>query len=71
DFEVTSPVDTKIDVELTDLFGKIVQKNSYQVRTGVNALSLLNTENLSAGTYIFRVKNNEVLINRKVLKKNL
>jgi hypothetical protein len=71
DFEVTSPVDTKIDVQLIDLFGKVVQKNSYLVHTGVNALSLPNTENLPAGTYIFRVKNNDVLINRKVLKKNL
>jgi hypothetical protein len=71
DFDVSSPADTKIDVELIDLFGKIVQKNSYLIRSGVNALSLPNTENIPAGTYIFRVKNNEVLINRKVLKKNL
>jgi hypothetical protein len=70
DFDVTSPVDAKIDVELIDLFGKIVQKNSYLVRSGVNALSLTNTENIPAGTYIFRVKNNETIINRKVLKKN-
>jgi hypothetical protein len=52
-----------------DLFGKIVHRNSYMVHAGINALSLPNTENLPAGTYIFRVRNNELLINRKVLKK--
>ncbi len=70
DFDVNSPVETKIEVQLLDLFGKVVQKNSYLVHAGINALSLPNTENLPAGTYIFRVKNNEVLINRKVLKKS-
>lgn len=71
DFDITSQVDTKIEVELIDLFGKTVQKKSYQVRSGVNALSMPDTQSLPAGTYIFRIKNNEVLINRKVLKKNL
>jgi hypothetical protein len=70
EFDVTSPADTTIDVQLLDIFGKIVQKNSYRIHAGINALSILNTENLPSGTYIFRVKSNELLINRKVLKKN-
>jgi hypothetical protein len=69
EFDVTSPSDAKIDVELIDLIGKILRKNSYQVHPGVNALSLPNTEALPSGTYIFRIKNNELLINRKVLKR--
>jgi hypothetical protein len=68
EFDVTSPADAKIDVELVDLFGKTVKKNSYLIHAGVNALSLPNTENLATGTYIFRVKNSALLINRKVLK---
>jgi hypothetical protein len=70
EFDVTSPADTKIDVELIDMFGKRVRKNSYQIHAGVNALSIPDMENLPSGTYIFRIKNNEVLINRKVLKKS-
>ena len=70
DFDISALNDTKIDVELVDLYGKIVAKNKYIVRTGINALSLPNTEHLSAGTYILRIKNNDQFINRKVLKKN-
>lgn len=70
EFDVSSPNDSKIEVELLDLFGKIVKKNSYVVHAGVNALSLPDTENLPTGTYIFRIKNDEMLINRKVLKKS-
>jgi hypothetical protein len=69
EFDITSSTDAKIDVELIDLMGKVVRKNSYQVHAGINALSLLNTDNLPYGTYIFRVKNDQVLINRKVQKR--
>ena len=70
DFDVTAPADTKINVELLDLFGKVVRKNSYVVHAGVNALNLPSTETLPGGTYIFRIKNDQMLINRKVLKKS-
>lgn len=70
EFDIVSKTDSKVEVELLDLFGKVVQKNSYFVRTGVNALSLPNTDVLPAGTYILRIRNNESFINRKVLKKN-
>jgi hypothetical protein len=69
EFDITAQSDSKVEVELIDMFGKIVLKNDYTVHTGINALSLPNTESLPAGTYIFRAKNNETLINRKVLKK--
>ena len=70
EFDITSQSDSKVEVELIDLLGKVVMKNSYTVRTGINALSLLNTEGLPSGTYIFRIRNNEMLINRKLLKKS-
>ena len=69
EFDVVSLSDTKIDVQLLDIYGKTVQKNSYLIHAGVSALSLPNTENLPPGTYIFRVKNNNTLINVKMLKK--
>ena len=70
EFDIASKTDAKIEVELLDLFGKVVQKGSYTVRPGINALSMPNTDVLPSGTYILRVRNNEVFINRKVLKKN-
>ncbi|HEY6505232.1 MAG TPA: T9SS type A sorting domain-containing protein [Chitinophagaceae bacterium] len=69
DFDISAKNDSKIEVELVDLYGKVVLKNTFLVRTGINALSLANTESLSSGTYVLRVRNNEILINRKVLKK--
>jgi hypothetical protein len=70
EFDITAKSDAKVEVELVDLFGKVVRKATYTVRAGVNALSMPNTDVLSSGTYILRVRNNEVLINRKVLKKS-
>jgi trimeric autotransporter adhesin len=70
EFDITAQNESKVVVELIDLFGKVVLQNSYTVRNGINALSLPNTERLPSGTYILRVKNNETLINRKLLKKN-
>jgi len=69
DFDVSSPAEAKIETMLVDLYGKVIQKKTYLVHAGVNALSIPNTENLPAGTYVLRIKNNETVINRKVLKK--
>jgi trimeric autotransporter adhesin len=69
EFDITSKTDATLEAELLDLFGKVVLKSSYTVRTGINALSLPNTSMLATGTYILRIRNSEVFINRKVLKK--
>src|SRR5436190_3267510 len=71
DFDVAAPGDAKIEVLLIDPYGKVVNKNSYLVHAGINALSIPNTGNLPPGTYIFRISNNDTIINRKVLKKTL
>ncbi len=71
EFNVSSLREEKIEAELIDLTGKVVQKNSFQVHAGINALSLSNTANLPRGTYIFRLKNNEMHINRKVIKRDV
>lgn len=70
EFDIAAQKDSKVEVELLDLYGRPVRKGTYMIRTGTNALSLPNTENLPDGTYIFRVKNNDLLFIRKVLKKS-
>jgi hypothetical protein len=67
EFDVVSPADSKIEVQLIDLQGKVVRQNSYLVRSGVSTLSL-PTETLPAGIYIFRVKNSDTTIYMKLLK---
>jgi hypothetical protein len=68
-FEVITTNNAKIDVSLIDLFGKTVKSKSYTVYSGVNSLSIPNTEGLPAGIYILQVKNKDIIINNKVLKK--
>ncbi len=68
EFDVVSLTDSKIEVDLIDMYGKTVQRNTYLIHSGVTALSL-PTETLSTGTYIFRVKNGNTTIIRKLLKK--
>lgn len=69
DFEVAVPQNSKIDAVLTNLSGKLVRKESYMGYEGVNSLRIPDTENLQPGIYILQVKNKDVLINRKVMKK--
>ncbi|MEI9811095.1 MAG: T9SS type A sorting domain-containing protein [Bacteroidota bacterium] len=71
EFDIAAQTETKIQAELLDLFGKVVIKNNYTVRTGINALSLPNTDILPSGTYILRIRSNEIFINRKVVKNAL
>lgn len=70
EFDISAQSDTRIEAELLDMFGRPVRKASYLIKAGTNALSLPNTETLPDGTYIFRVKNNDVLFIRKVMKKS-
>jgi len=68
EFDVVSLSDSKIEVQLIDLYGRTVQKNNYYIHSGVSALKL-PTEALPSGTYIFCVKNNDTTINMKLIKK--
>ncbi|MEO5562673.1 MAG: T9SS type A sorting domain-containing protein [Chitinophagaceae bacterium] len=70
-FNINSPVDAKIDAELVDMFGKVVKRKTYLIHSGVSTLNIPETESLSTGTYILRITNNEQILSRKVLKKNL
>lgn len=69
DFEVSVPQNSRIDVVLTNLSGKLVRKESYMAYEGVNSFIIPATETLQPGIYILQVKNKDVFINRKVMKK--
>jgi hypothetical protein len=68
-FDITTPADEKIDVALTDMIGKVVRKKTYMAYAGINSFELDNTESLQPGIYILQIRNKELMINRKVLKK--
>jgi hypothetical protein len=69
-FDINSPVDTKVETELLNMFGTVVKRKAYMIRAGVNQLNIPDTQTLPAGTYIFRVKNNDEILTRKVIKGN-
>jgi trimeric autotransporter adhesin len=68
-FEVITTNNAKIDVSIIDLFGKTIKHKNYTVYSGVNSLSIENTQALNPGIYILQVKSNNITINNKVLKK--
>ncbi|HKB44097.1 MAG TPA: T9SS type A sorting domain-containing protein, partial [Chitinophagaceae bacterium] len=68
-FEVITTSNAKIDVSLIELFGKKVKTKSFTVYSGINGLSIVNTEGLTPGIYILQVKNKDIVINNKVVKK--
>jgi hypothetical protein len=68
-FEVITTNNAKIDVSLIDLFGKTVETKSYTVYSGVNSLSISNTEKWIPGIYILKVKNKDIVITNKVIKR--
>jgi hypothetical protein len=59
----------KIDVSLVDLFGKTVRHKTLYCLSGSQQLGIDTHKVLNAGIYILQVKNKDVTINSKVLKK--
>lgn len=68
-FNVDLSADSKIDVNLLDLFGKRIKSKSYIAYTGTNSLILDNTDNLAPGTYILQITSKQKTITAKVVKK--
>jgi hypothetical protein len=68
-FDISTPENGKIEVTLVDIVGNRIRSQSFLVNTGVNSLSLKNTGGLPPGMYIIQIKNKDVIINRKVIKK--
>lgn len=69
DIEVSVPADGKIEVYLSDMFGKTIRRSNHITRQGINSLYLFNTEALAPGVYVLQVSYNGTIIGRKVIKK--
>jgi trimeric autotransporter adhesin len=69
DIDVSVPEDGKIEVYLSDMFGKTIRKSNHFTRQGINSLYLFNTETLTPGMYVLQVSYNGTVIGRKVIKK--
>jgi hypothetical protein len=69
DFEVSVPTNSRIDALITNMMGKTVKKETFNVYAGANSLTIPGTDNLPPGMYILQIRNNETVINKKVMKK--
>jgi len=69
DFEITIPENSRIDAIITNMLGRPVRRESFNVYSGINSLTIPGTDNLPPGMYILQIKNKDGLINRKVMKK--
>jgi hypothetical protein len=68
-FDVNSPEDNRISVELLDMSGKLMRSRNYTIYAGSNSLSLPGTENIPQGVYILQVRYRDQQFNRTVLKR--
>lgn len=68
-FEIVTPKSSRLDISLINMSGMEIRKESYMVSEGANSMSIRNTDNLPAGMYILQVRNQDQVINRKVIRK--
>ena len=61
--------DSKVETSLTDMFGRKVKSQLFTAYTGMNSLSINQTNDLAPGIYILQVKYKERVLTRKVMKK--
>lgn len=57
--------------ELIDNLGKVVKRRTFDVRDGVNQLSMTDTDVLPSGIYILRVEAGGMMIYKRVMKQGL
>jgi hypothetical protein len=69
-FDISAPGTMKIEAEIMDMNGTVVKRKTYLVHQGVNMLQLPDTGTLPGGNYIFRVKNNNQILSKKIVKGN-
>ena len=69
-FEVLSDQNSIAEAELINTYGVLVRKSKFNLVSGINNLGFTNTSNLSAGTYILRIRTNEGSIQKTVVKQN-
>jgi hypothetical protein len=69
-FDISAPSDMRVEAEILDMNGTVVKRKSFMVHAGVNMLQLPDTGALPGGNYIFRLKNNNQIMTRKIVKGN-
>ena len=62
-----SPINEKIQLQLLDMNGRVIQQQQYQVRAGVNQLYVA-ADQLATGTYVVKVIANGTVVNQKIIK---
>lgn len=69
DFDIRSPKESQVEIQLTDVFGKTIRKTAKLVSRGVTPVTLDDTSALPAGTYFITVRSAGGSITRKLVKK--
>jgi hypothetical protein len=69
DFGITVSENSRLDVTLLNMSGKPVRNQTFNVYEGANNLTIVDTEILPVGIYILQIRNNDQIINKKVMKK--
>lgn len=69
-FDVSSPGNMRVNVQLFDAAGAIVRRKEFQVSSGVNRLAFENTTDLPAGIFILRVQAGEQVIQKIMVKQH-
>jgi hypothetical protein len=68
-FELSLSENSKIDISLFDMYGKVIKSTTKFVYQGNTSLGLDNLDALAPGIYILRVTNKEKILTRRVVKK--
>jgi hypothetical protein len=69
-FDIVSPERGKANIQLTDLYGRIVKQSQMSIMQGLNEIFLRNLDHLSNGMYALRIQIGERIITKQVLKTN-
>jgi hypothetical protein len=69
-FDIIVNSNSPLRIELMDMTGKPVRTARQLVYNGVNSLSLTDTQSLPPGVYTLRVIHKDLVITRRVMKKN-
>ncbi|HYM94013.1 MAG TPA: T9SS type A sorting domain-containing protein [Chitinophagaceae bacterium] len=67
-FDISSAKSGRAGAEIIDQFGKIINRSSFDITTGINHIDFPNTDILPNGIYILRVQLEESVIQKRVLK---
>ena len=69
-FNIASPNNSIVIIELMDIAGKTVMYNKQIIFTGTTSINLSNMQSLTSGIYTLRVTNKNKFITKRVIKTN-